>query len=158
MKLLKGFQRLLILTNPITLVCELCILQLLSIKDTMTSLWVVVMVHSPLACSCSSKDGRIRPIFPSLRASRNFMEHFSFIFSFFCLFNKCVARDHSLYSAILFDYVTIDGKGTGQGDRSTHLVEEKENIPWIRSKAFYSKLFGFEHLSNTANSGSGGKV
>ena len=57
------------------------------------------------------------------------MEHFSFIFSFFCLFNKCVARDHSLYSAILFDYVTIDGKGTGQEDRSTHLVEEKENIP-----------------------------
>ena len=66
----------------LSLVCELCILQLLRIKDTMTSLWVVVMVHSPLACSCSSKDRRIRPIFPSLRASRNFMKHFSFIFLF----------------------------------------------------------------------------
>ena len=45
----------------LSLVCELCILQLLSIKDTMTSLWVVVMVHSPLACSCSSKDQTTPP-------------------------------------------------------------------------------------------------
>lgn len=37
------------------------------------------------------------------------------------------ARDHSLYSAILFDHVTIDRKRTGQEDRSAYLVEEKEN-------------------------------
>ena len=34
------------------------------------------------------------------------------------------ARDHSLYSAILFDHVTIDRKRTGQEDRSAYLVEE----------------------------------
>ena len=99
MKLLKGFQRLLILTNPITLVCELCILQLLSIKDTMTSLWVVVMVHSPLACSCSSKDRRIRPIFPSLRASRNFFGAFFFHFFIFLFVQQvCSERSFLVFS------------------------------------------------------------